>query len=365
MGVGDRAGGYGGKDRTPVIEDREKAVARIEHAPTPDLTARRLADEYTGRMLRKAEAGRGSHGNYGQAKAALDPFVNYFGAARSLEHLSEKAVRDDTEHLEGLIGSDALSRNTAHRYQQQFRTWIDALVGNYPDDIPRPKNLCSKSQPIPKQRKEPDPLTVEEVGLLPKHAVPRTRLFLPLMLNCGMYQGDIADLTPAEIDRQAGRIVRPRSQTKRQAETTGTTQPVKVNWLLWRTTWELFQQFAHRGGFCLRYSGPRKRGRQCSYSGGPRRWSRWERRCRTPPTGRPAGTCRTRHRRPGRRGRRPRRTARYGGVFPRGYESVPAWERGLRAYFTFYNEVRRHQSLGSTTPAGVYRAGRSKGPARE
>ena len=246
------AGEYRGKDHTPVIKDREKTAARIKQATDPDLTARRLADEYTGRMLRKAESGRGSHGNYGQAKAALDLFVTFYGTARSLEHLSEKAVRDYTEHLEGLIGSGDLSRNTAHRYQQQFRTWIDALVENYPDDIPHPKNLRSKSQLIPKQRKEPDPFTVEEVRLLLKHAVPRTRLFLLLMLNCGFYQGDIADLTPAEIDWQAGRIVRPRSKTKRQAETRGTTQPVKVNWLLWRGTWELFHQFAHRDGYCLR-----------------------------------------------------------------------------------------------------------------
>ncbi len=46
------------------------------------------------------------------------------------------------------------------------------------------------------------------------------------------------------------------------------------------------------------------------------------------------------------------------------YESVPELERGLRAYFAFYNEARLHQSLGYKTPVEVYRAGRSKEPAR-
>jgi putative transposase len=55
----------------------------------------------------------------------------------------------------------------------------------------------------------------------------------------------------------------------------------------------------------------------------------------------------------------------YEDVFLRGYESVPELERGLRAYFAFYNEVRLHQSLGYKTPVEVYRAGRSKEPARE
>ena len=55
----------------------------------------------------------------------------------------------------------------------------------------------------------------------------------------------------------------------------------------------------------------------------------------------------------------------YEDVFLRGYETVPELERGLKAYFTFYNEARLHQSLGYKTPAEVYRAGRSKEPARE
>jgi putative transposase len=59
------------------------------------------------------------------------------------------------------------------------------------------------------------------------------------------------------------------------------------------------------------------------------------------------------------------RTVKYEDVFLRGYESVPELERGLGAYFAFYNEARLHQSLGYKTPAEVYRAGRSKEPARE
>jgi len=59
------------------------------------------------------------------------------------------------------------------------------------------------------------------------------------------------------------------------------------------------------------------------------------------------------------------RTVKYEDVFLRGYESVPELERGLRAYFAFYNEARLHQSLGYKTPAEVYRAGRSEGPAKQ
>jgi putative transposase len=52
------------------------------------------------------------------------------------------------------------------------------------------------------------------------------------------------------------------------------------------------------------------------------------------------------------------RSVKYEDVYLRGYESVPDLERGLRAYFAFYNHERPHQSLGYRTPAEVYRDGR-------
>ena len=45
------------------------------------------------------------------------------------------------------------------------------------------------------------------------------------------------------------------------------------------------------------------------------------------------------------------------------HETVSALERGLRRYFPFYNEERRHQSLQYRTPAEAYgkRTSRRKG----
>jgi putative transposase len=49
------------------------------------------------------------------------------------------------------------------------------------------------------------------------------------------------------------------------------------------------------------------------------------------------------------------RSVKYEDVYLRGYETVPELERGLAAYFRFYNEGRFHQSLKYQTPAQVYR----------
>jgi putative transposase len=58
------------------------------------------------------------------------------------------------------------------------------------------------------------------------------------------------------------------------------------------------------------------------------------------------------------------RSVKHEDVYLRGYETVPELERGLTAYFRFYNQERPHQSLGYRTPAEVH-AGMERGAAKE
>lgn len=51
------------------------------------------------------------------------------------------------------------------------------------------------------------------------------------------------------------------------------------------------------------------------------------------------------------------RSVKYEEVYLKGYETVADAQRGLTAYFAFYNGRRRHQSLGRRTPAAVYAEG--------
>jgi putative transposase len=55
------------------------------------------------------------------------------------------------------------------------------------------------------------------------------------------------------------------------------------------------------------------------------------------------------------------RSVKYEDVYLRCYESVPELERGLAAYFRFYNTERPHQSLDYRTPAEVHAGQRRKG----
>ncbi len=243
-------GEYDGESYVDLIDAQAETVQRLKDASNAELNARTLADEYVNRLLAKAETGQGSYGHHGQVKRALDIFVKWFGESRSLEHLTEKTIRDYTNHLNELVTSKKLSRNSAFNYQAKFRKWLTDLSEDYPD-LTLPTNLRSKAQRIPTERKEPESFTVDEVKLLLANATEKTKLFLCLMLNCAMYQGDIADLTAKEVDWQDGRIVRPRSKTQRQSLTTGRGQPYKCNWKLWAVTWELFIKHANREGICF------------------------------------------------------------------------------------------------------------------
>ena len=56
----------------------------------------------------------------------------------------------------------------------------------------------------------------------------------------------------------------------------------------------------------------------------------------------------------------PARTVKYENVFLKSYRDLDEAQEGLAEYFRFYNQARRHQSLGYRTPASVYfgRSGR-------
>lgn len=48
------------------------------------------------------------------------------------------------------------------------------------------------------------------------------------------------------------------------------------------------------------------------------------------------------------------RSVKYEDIYPKGYETLKEVKQGLKKYFQFYNESRRHQGLGYRTPAEVY-----------
>lgn len=113
---------------------------------------------------------------------------------------------------------------------RQFIRWL-AESGA----IPLPCNIASRRFKFGTGAREVETFTDDEVKTLISAATERTRLYLLLMLNCGMYQNDIAELAVSEVDWKAGTVTRKRSKTR------GRKDAPTVSYKLWPETLRLLK----------------------------------------------------------------------------------------------------------------------------
>ncbi len=108
--------------------------------------------------------------------------------------------------------------------------------------IPVPPNLHSRRQRFGGGARVIATIPVEEVRRLISNAPGQLQLHLLLMINCGMTQVDISDLSPGEVDWNRGRIRRKRGKTA-DHESVPT-----VDYPLWSETWSRLRVFGRRDG---------------------------------------------------------------------------------------------------------------------
>lgn len=234
----------------PLWATVEQSLPRISRKKDKSLTARVLADEFVASYEAKAKTGNGSWGRHGQVVSGLNVFCQWYGDQRSMEHFCTDHWREFSAHLKKKVTNGEYAAASALDHQKTIRTFLARLASDYPElSGCMTRNLQAEHLRIPVTRKEPTVFTKDEIGTLLKHATDRMRLFLLLMLNCGMYQGDIADLKASEIDWVNGRIVRPRSKTRKTSEKNG--EPFRYNWMLWPTTLLLLKAHAQKTGLAL------------------------------------------------------------------------------------------------------------------
>lgn len=205
-----------------------------------DLSAGKLAQDYLHELQIRVKSQQASTGQYGVKRNAITQFVDWFGASRGLNTLSEKDVADYYNHLIERIANGE-NPNTLSTYHGKIKKFLEDVAMDNPE-IPLPKNLKVKRYVIKPTKPKVETFTVDECTTLLELASPRVELWLLLMLNIGAYQGDISDLKGNEVDWEDGRIIRARSK-EANAPT--------INYLLWDRTWELLQQQGRRTGLVL------------------------------------------------------------------------------------------------------------------
>ncbi len=141
-----------------------------------------------------------SEGRYDAYCRNIRPFVDWIGPETAIDAIDEAKLEGFFNHLSGKVGAGDYSPTYAHTLLMTAKQFISRLAEM--KLIPLPGNIRSRRFRFNHSAAAKiETFTVDEVRELLAACdgfSERTKLYLLLMLNCGMYQNDIAEL-------QAGR----------------------------------------------------------------------------------------------------------------------------------------------------------------
>ena len=186
-------------------------------------------------------AGKISAGRYDAYQRNVGVFVEWAGPGSDISEIDAPKIREFYDWLCQQIGGGRFSPAYARSLLNAAKNFVSRVAEL--GVIPLPGNLRSKDFTFDDTSGDIDYFTVEEIRSLLAECdriALRTKLFLLLMLNCGMYQGDISDLKPSEVDLERGVITRRRSKRQRQG--------LRVTYKLWPETIYLLRTFGSTEG---------------------------------------------------------------------------------------------------------------------
>ena len=195
---------------------------------------------------RDCQSGQMSEGRFDAYCRNIRTFVDWIGPDTAIDAIDEARLEGFFNHLSAKVGAGDYSPTYAHTLLMTAKQFVSRMAEMRL--IPLPANIRSRrfrfnhSAPA-----KIETFTVEEVRELLAAAgeiSARTRLFLLLMLNVGMYQNDIAELRQDEINWSKGTLTRARSKTR---ERNG---PV-VTYKLWPETFALLKKHRAEGELAL------------------------------------------------------------------------------------------------------------------
>jgi integrase len=193
-------------------------------------------DEFVKQKTQQVEVGELSVGRVYAIQLHLSYFRDWLGRDTAVTEIDGSTLLKYQTHLLENLKAWNWSRTTAQHYLKSVKAFVRWLW--QVEAIPAlPRVLADKSGLLNIGANTPRVIvyTNDEMNRLLSAASDRTKLYILLMLNCGMTQKDISDLQIEEVDWNEGRIVRKRSKTS-QFENVPT-----VSYLLWKETFRLLR----------------------------------------------------------------------------------------------------------------------------
>ena len=217
-----------------LCEDVEHKFKEDYREGTQQTTIALSIEQFLDRQKAKVSGGLRSSGRYELLKRCLSHFREFIGGRAGTDRLN--AVFLESYHSK-LLGEmkNGWTPDYAVLYMgaaKQFIRWAwrKELIPNLP------RNIDDSDLAIATTPKKLKTFSKEEIHILFSFATERTKLYLLLMLNAGMTQKDIADLTRQEVNFEHGWIERKRSKTKNHGNVP------TIRYTLWNTTLELLRK---------------------------------------------------------------------------------------------------------------------------
>ena len=160
----------------------------------------------------------------------LKKFQEWIGGTTSVKEIDGPTLIK----YKAYVDADCESRTAGHRLEA-VKTWVKWLWATEVIQT-LPRAFQSGELKIAKSAPEIKTFTLDQIKTLLAKASQRTRLYCLLALNTGVYQIDLCDLKPDEIDLENGTITRRRSKTRKHPN------PPRVTYKLWPQTLELLKQ---------------------------------------------------------------------------------------------------------------------------
>jgi integrase len=187
-----------------------------------------------------------SEGRYDAYCRKIRAFAEWIGPNSSIDAIDKAKLEGFYNHLSVKVAVGDYSATFAHELLMTARQLISRLAEFRL--ITPPGNLHSRRLRF----NHSAPARIETFEVAEVRALlaacdgfsERTRLYLLLMLNCGMYQNDIAELKSAEVDWKKGTLSRARSKTRERGA------PF-VTYKLWPETFALLKKHRSDGELAL------------------------------------------------------------------------------------------------------------------
>ncbi len=225
-------------------------LGHFESGPTPERTVEAQVSLWRNLLQASCQSGQISEGRFDSYSRNIQKFVDWIGPQNGIDQITEASFESFFNHLSKQVSDRLYSPSYAHTLLMTAKQFIARLAELKLIECPR--NL--RSHRFRFNHSAPNKIDVFSVSeiqaLLPavrKYSEP-LELYLLLMLNCGMYQNDIAELRIDEVDWDTGVLTRSRSKTR------GRGGPV-ISYQLWPETFQLLQKYRAKSGELVLLSG--------------------------------------------------------------------------------------------------------------